>query len=93
MLTSKSRQNSLEDSGTANYLVTAGIQALLPSVNPTGSDMSLADSEADRRRPEKKSVKSKITGIFKSLSRNNRFSLLKSKSKIISKSDPKVIQS
>jgi len=71
MLTSKSRQNSLEDSGTANYLVTAGIQALLPSVNPTGSDMSLADSEADRRRPEKKSVKSKITGIFKSLSRNN----------------------
>ena len=71
-LTSKSRQSSLEDSGTANYLVTAGIQALLPSVNPAGSDLSLADSETDRRRQEKKSVKSKITGIFKSLSRNNR---------------------
>merc|ERR1711911_117732 len=70
-LTSKSRQNSLEDSGTANILVTAGIQALLPGVNPGASDLSLADADVDRRRQEKRSVKSKITGIFKSLSRNN----------------------
>jgi len=64
------KSRSIEDSGTASYLVTAGIQALLPSVNPSGSDLSI-DVEPERRRDKKSSVRDKITGIFKTLSRNN----------------------
>lgn len=82
------KSRSIEDTGTANQLVNAGIQvsrplqqrqrilwllyhflylpqALIPSVsvNPSGSDLSL-DKDPDRKR-EKKTVKDKLTGMFK----------------------------
>lgn len=59
------KSRSIEESGTANQVVSAGIQALIPSVSvdPTGSDLSL-DIDTERRR-EKKSMKDKLTGMFK----------------------------
>ena len=98
----RSRQNSIEESGIADFIVNAGIKvslmitdsyyqamslpgrcwptdfhccsskAIVPGVNPRSRDLSVErDSE---NKKDKKTVKDKITGIFKKSapSRSNR---------------------
>lgn len=61
----------------SSYMHVVYSQALIPSipVNPSGSDLSL-DGDTDKKR-EKKTVKDKLTGIFKkgSSSRTSRYSI------------------
>ncbi|XP_032785045.2 myosin-11 isoform X1 [Daphnia magna] len=74
------KSRSIEDTGTANLLVNAGIQALIPSVSvaPSGSDLSL-DKDPDRKK-EKKTVKDKLTGMFKKGSSSRTSSMERSDS-------------
>ncbi|XP_046633192.1 trichohyalin-like isoform X2 [Daphnia pulicaria] len=74
------KSRSIEDTGTANQLVNAGIQALIPSVSvaPSGSDLSL-DKDPDRKK-EKKTVKDKLTGMFKKGSSSRTSSMERSDS-------------
>ena len=66
------RSKSIEDSITAASLVSAGMKALVPSVS-VDSDSELSLDVAVEKKKEKKSVKDKLTGVFRrSASRSNR---------------------
>lgn len=69
------RSKSIEDSITAASLVSAGMRALVPSVSvDSGSELSL--DVAVEKKKEKRSVKDKLTGVFRrSSSRANRLQL------------------
>ena len=63
---------SVEDSITAASLVSAGMKALVPSMS-VDSDSELSLDVAVEKKKEKKSVKDKLTGVFRrSASRSNR---------------------